>query len=85
MVTTSGASLANLTALLAARNARFPRSWSEGVATTDAALHPAIAIGEDAHYSIRRAAGIMGIGEDRVVVLPSDRKRRIRRRRCVPP
>lgn len=76
MVTTSGGSLANLTALLAARNDRLPHAWAEGLAD---ATHPrpAIAISADAHYSICRAAGILGIGERQIIRLPIDRERRI--------
>ncbi len=76
MVTTSGGSLANLTALLAARNDRLPHAWSEGLAGTRQP-RPAIAIGADAHYSICRAAGILGIGEGQIIRLPIDRERRI--------
>jgi len=78
MVTTSGASLANLTALLAARNDRFPQLWSEGLASLGGEARPAIAMGEDAHYSISRAAGILGIGGEQIVRLPMNRQRQIR-------
>ena len=77
MVTTSGGSLANLTALLAARNEKFPRIWSEGIASLPGQGLPAIAVGETAHYSICRAAGILGIGEDQIVRLPVNRKQQI--------
>jgi L-2,4-diaminobutyrate decarboxylase len=78
MVTTSGGSLANLTALLAARNQKFPGFWRDGVAAFDGMTRPAIAVGEDAHYSISRAAGIMGIGEAQIVRLPVNENRQIR-------
>ncbi|MGR9054134.1 MAG: pyridoxal phosphate-dependent decarboxylase family protein [Gammaproteobacteria bacterium] len=78
MVTTSGGSLANMTAILAARNDKFPQFWSAGAASLSRGeLQPAIAVGEDVHYSISRAAGILGIGEDRIVRLPIDRDKRI--------
>ena len=77
MATTSGGSLANLTALLAARNDKLPRSWSEGLVTASGAPRPAIAISEDAHYSVCRAAGIIGIGEQQIVRLPINRERQI--------
>ncbi len=76
MVTTSGGSLANLTALLAARNHKFPRFWSEGGAAAGSQMRPAIAVG-DAHYCITRAAGIMGIGEAQVVRLPLNENKQI--------
>lgn len=78
MVTTSGGSLANLTALLAARNKMFPDFWSQGSPGPAEQVRPAIAVGADVHYSVSRAAGIIGIGEDRIVRLPIDRDQRIR-------
>ncbi|MEV4095845.1 pyridoxal phosphate-dependent decarboxylase family protein [Streptosporangium saharense] len=76
MVTTSGGSLANLTALLAARNRAFPQIWTRGAGDTPGP--PAIAISEDAHYSVTRAAGVLGIGERQIIRLPADRTGRIR-------
>lgn len=76
MATTSGGSLASLTALLAARNDKFPQSWSEGMSATAGQARPAIAVG-DAHYSICRAAGIIGIGEQQIVRLPVNDKKQI--------
>ncbi|NJP97001.1 diaminobutyrate decarboxylase [Nonomuraea sp. FMUSA5-5] len=70
MVTTSGGSLANLTAMLAARNDRFPGFWSEGSAAYLGQARPAIAVGDDVHYSVSRTAGVMGIGEAQIVRLP---------------
>jgi L-2,4-diaminobutyrate decarboxylase len=75
MVTTSGGSLANLTAILAARNRRYPDAWRDGLAGN--AARPAIAVGEDVHYSVTRAAGILGIGDGQIVRLPLDAERRI--------
>jgi len=86
MVTTSGGSLANLTALLAARNKAFPDFWSHGSpagsnAGSQAAegqARPAIAVGADVHYSVSRAAGIIGIGESQIVRLPLNGDQQIR-------
>ncbi|MBV2153818.1 pyridoxal-dependent decarboxylase [Kitasatospora sp. SUK 42] len=77
MVTTSGGSLANLTALLAARNKMFPDFWSGGSPVADGGPRPAIAVGADVHYSVSRAAGILGIGESQIVRLPINRKQQI--------
>lgn len=68
MVTTSGGSLANLTALLAARNSAFPGIWSSGQSGTS--VRPAIAMSEHVHYSLARAVGVLGIGESQIVRLP---------------
>lgn len=75
MVTTSGGSMANLTAILAARNSRFPDFWNQGSAGQG--LRPAIAVGADVHYSISRAAGITGIGEEQIIKLPLNEKYQI--------
>jgi L-2,4-diaminobutyrate decarboxylase len=56
-VLTHGGSLANLTALVAARTRLVPNVWEEGSPNDLAILAPA-----DSHYSIARAAGILGIG-----------------------
>lgn len=77
MVTTSGGSLANLTALLAARNDKMPRIWSEGVSGLEGVSRPAIAVSEEAHYSVFRAAGILGIGSEQIVKLPTNSRKQI--------
>jgi L-2,4-diaminobutyrate decarboxylase len=77
MVTTSGASLANLTAILAARNDKYPDCWSRGFACATAGTRPAIAVSEDSHYSVTRAAGILGIGDQQIIRLPTNDKKQI--------
>src|SRR3954470_18854888 len=72
-VLTHGGSLAGLTAMLAARARSAPNAWSEGVGTDLALLVP-----PSAHYSIERAAAILGLGEDAVVELETDALERIR-------
>lgn len=62
----SGGSAANLTGLLAAREAVFPGSWRSGVASGDAGRAVVLA-GAHAHYSVERAVGVMGLGSDAVV------------------
>lgn len=65
---THGGSLANLTALLTARNVALPDSWESGV-TSDCVLvtHP------DSHYCVTRSAGILGLGSRQVVRCAADR------------
>ncbi len=77
MVTTSGASLANLTAVLAARNQKLGPIWTKGLETPIDGKRPAIAIGEDAHYSVVRLGGILGIGQDQVIRLPLNSQHQI--------
>jgi L-2,4-diaminobutyrate decarboxylase len=63
----SGGSAANLTGLLAAREAAFPGSWRAGSA---AARGAAVLVSAQAHYSIERAVGLMGLGTDAVLAVP---------------
>jgi L-2,4-diaminobutyrate decarboxylase len=71
-VLTHGGSLANLTALLAARAAAAPQAWLDGVDGTLAVLAPA-----SAHYSIKRSAAMLGLGEQAVIPLEVDEYERV--------
>lgn len=66
----SGGSIANLTGLLAAREARFPGCWRGGVARTGDAARAVLLAAEHAHYSVERTAGLLGLGSDAVVAVP---------------
>jgi L-2,4-diaminobutyrate decarboxylase len=71
-VLTSGGSLGNLTALLAARNqATQGSAWRQG-------LHSgpplALLLSDQAHYSLARAAGVLGLGQESVVAIPTDNR-----------
>jgi L-2,4-diaminobutyrate decarboxylase len=66
-VLTHGGSLANLTALLAARGRAAPESFRDGVPRDLVLVAP-----KAAHYSIARAAGILGLGGAAVVHAPAD-------------
>lgn len=68
-VLTHGGSLANLTALIAARKRMVPNVWQEGNPSDLALLAP-----DECHYSIARAAGILGIGRHAIYRLDVDRK-----------
>ncbi|MBI5085952.1 MAG: DegT/DnrJ/EryC1/StrS family aminotransferase [Acidobacteria bacterium] len=65
-VLTHGGSLANLTALVAARSSSVPDAWKKGNSGELGLL-----ASEDCHYSITRAAGIMGIGEENIYTYPA--------------
>ena len=64
-----GGSLANLTAILVARNKIAPDAWQKGNPPDLALLAPA-----DCHYSIARAAGILGIGQNAIYPLKVDER-----------
>jgi L-2,4-diaminobutyrate decarboxylase len=66
-VLTHGGSLANLTALLAARARVAPSAWQNG---TPGDL--ALVVSPASHYSIARSAGIMGLGQNAVRPAPAD-------------
>ena len=66
-VFTHGGSLANLTALVAARSRFDGATWTKGCSGDLALLASA-----DCHYSVARAAGILGIGEANVYALAVD-------------
>lgn len=66
-VLTHGGSLAQLTALAAARNHADPDIWENG-------NNPALVViaSDDAHYSVSRALGILGMGQKSLVHAPCD-------------
>jgi L-2,4-diaminobutyrate decarboxylase len=69
---TSGGSLANLTALLTARNVVCGNSWQSGAPDNTVLLVQA-----DAHYCVTRAAGILGLGSHSVRKVKVDERRRM--------
>ena len=66
----SGGSAANLTALLAARACWIEKHGASG-------KRPVVICSADAHYSIARAAAIMGIPRDDVLEVPTDGRHRM--------
>lgn len=71
-ILTSGGAQANLTALLAAR--QYAATWDVWQCGTHAPEMPKLKIlaSEHTHYSIARAAGIMGLGTEAVIKIATD-------------
>jgi len=75
-VFTHGGSAGNLTALLAARQHSAPADvWEQGCQAVPGAC---IVASDQAHYSVRRAAQIMGLGGGNVLVAGTDERFRMR-------
>ena len=83
---TSDGSLANVTALLVAREKAFPPEANfPGLRT--AGMHRAlqhygydrgvVMVSARGHYSIKKAANLLGLGEENVITIPVDEKNRI--------
>ena len=72
---THGGSLGNMTALLTARNVSLGDAWEAGL--SGRSKPPVILAQQDSHYSVTRAAGIIGIGAEQVVRVGLDDRRRL--------
>ena len=73
-VFTSGGSIGNLTALLAARQEMSERDvWTAGL---NGPKEPGLAVlvSEQCHYSVKRAAAVVGLGEDGAVPVATDER-----------
>ena len=70
---TGGGTLGNLTALTVARNLKFPLCRKKGLAAAMAragANGVAILVSRRGHYSLKKSAQILGLGEDSVIDIP---------------
>jgi len=71
-VLTHGGSLANLTAMLAARAAISPEAWEHGTPADLVVVAPGCA-----HYSLSRAVASMGLGTSALIAAPTDELGRV--------
>jgi L-2,4-diaminobutyrate decarboxylase len=69
-VLTSGGSLGNLTALLAAR--QHQSGYDHWTAGKNDGFHPAVMVSAESHYSVSRAVHIMGWGEQGIIKVPTN-------------
>jgi aromatic-L-amino-acid decarboxylase len=74
----AGGTISNLTALTAARERAVPGVRQAGIGDRRMALY----CSEEAHYSVRRAAEVLGIGSANVRAIPIDSDRRMNTQAC---
>ena len=81
-----GGTAANLTAMWAARNAKFPPKdgfkgiESEGLVAACRAYDVdrcVVLVSRRGHYSLKKAGGVLGIGNQNIIALDTDKKNRI--------
>lgn len=70
---TSGGQVSNLTALAAARERAFPGSRRTGMSGVRATVY----VSAEAHYSVRRAVELLGLGSDSIRTIALDDQRRM--------
>jgi glutamate/tyrosine decarboxylase-like PLP-dependent enzyme len=71
----SGGSMANFAGLAAARSAKCPEAVRQGVAAAGRRLR--VYVSEEAHQSMRKAAGMLGMGEENVRLVATDDRLRM--------
>jgi glutamate/tyrosine decarboxylase-like PLP-dependent enzyme len=75
----TGATMANFTALAAARHAQLARAgWNVEADGLFGAPPLTVIVSEEAHPTLLKALGLLGLGRRRVVRLPVDRQGRVR-------
>jgi glutamate/tyrosine decarboxylase-like PLP-dependent enzyme len=75
----TGATMANMTCLVAARHALLARSgWDVEAQGLFGAPPFQMVVGEEVHASLRKALAMAGLGRDRVITVPTDSQGRVR-------
>jgi glutamate/tyrosine decarboxylase-like PLP-dependent enzyme len=75
----TGATVANLTGLAAARHAVLRRAgWNVEADGLFGAPPVTVVLGEEAHPTVRKSLGLLGFGRERVVIVPADGQGRMR-------
>ncbi len=74
----TGATIANATCLAAARDAVLSRAgWDAAGQGLVGAPPVSVVVGAQAHATVRKALGLVGLGRDRAIALPADDQGRI--------
>lgn len=74
----TGATMANATCLAAARDAVLRQhGWDATRSGLSGAPPVSVVVGAEVHAAVRKALGLIGLGRDRAVVLPTDGQGRI--------
>ena len=75
----TGATMANMTCLIAARHALLARAgWDAEAQGLFGAPAFAVIVGDEVHASLRKALAMSGLGRDRVISVPTDAQGRMR-------
>jgi glutamate/tyrosine decarboxylase-like PLP-dependent enzyme len=75
----TGASMANFAALASARHALLSRlHWDVEAKGLYGAPELRVIVGEEAHITVLKALSLLGLGRERVIRVPTDRKGRLR-------
>ena len=75
----TGATVANMTCLAAARHAVLAKAgWDVEAKGLFGAPEIAVVIGEEAHPTVFKSLGVLGLGRDRVIRVPVDQQGRMR-------
>jgi aromatic-L-amino-acid decarboxylase len=81
----TGATMANLSGLAAARHALLRRAgWDVESDGLFGAPELKVIVGEEAHVTVRKALGLLGLGRNRVTIVPADDQGRMRADRLPP-
>ena len=74
----TGATMANVTCLAAARDAALTRhGWDAAAQGLVGAPPVTVVVGAQVHTTVRKALGLVGLGRNRAIVLPADDQGRI--------
>lgn len=75
----TGATMANLSALAAARHVVLERAgWDVAAQGLFGAPPITVVVGDEVHVSVLKALSLLGLGRDRVIRVPADRQGRMR-------